>query len=195
MIRTGRRTRTILLLGILIIVLWFVGTIGSIVIVGLNDHTEVVDVAVVLGTKVESDGTPSIILKSRLDKAVELYQQGYFPYIIVSGGIGKEGFDEAAVMKQYLVTAGISQEKIIIDNVGNNTRLTAENVKQIMDEHQFESVTVISQYFHIKRVRMAFHKEGIKEVASSHADIEVIRDIYFNALVREFFAYYKYVVM
>lgn len=79
--------------------LWLV--IHTIIIVtdGLNDELEVVDVAVVLGNKVELNGQPSDRLQARLDKAVKLYEEDFFKYIIVSGGKGKEGLDEAEVMR------------------------------------------------------------------------------------------------
>ena len=47
-----------------------------------------VDAIVVLGASVNPDGTPSDILKSRLDDAVELYQEGAARKIIASGDNG-----------------------------------------------------------------------------------------------------------
>jgi vancomycin permeability regulator SanA len=90
-----------------VLFLWFIIHTILIVTDGLNDELADVDIAVVLGNKVELDGQPSNRLKARLDKSVELYGTGYFKNIIVSGGIGKEGFDEAKVMKEYLVNKGI----------------------------------------------------------------------------------------
>jgi len=46
-------------------------------------------------------GEPSPRLQSRLDKAFDLYSKNYFQQIIVSGGLGKEGFEEALVMTEY----------------------------------------------------------------------------------------------
>src|SRR5580704_13458675 len=83
--------------------------IGTVVLVvsGLCDDLGKADVGLVLGSKVESDGTPSARLRARLDRTLELYRAGYFPAVIVSGGIGKEGYDEAAVMRDYLVARGV----------------------------------------------------------------------------------------
>lgn len=182
-----RRFSKILLLSIII---WF--CIHSIVIVidGLNDEIGCCDVAIVLGNKVELDGRPSERLQSRLDRAVELYNQKYFEKIIVSGGVGKEGFNEAEVMKDYLVMVGIPSDSIIVDSRGTNTLMTAEITKYIMDEFNLHSAMVITQYYHITRSKLALHEAGIKEVYSAHARIFEIRDIY--SITREFFAYYQY---
>lgn len=159
---------------------------------GLKDELEYSDAAVVLGNKVELDGKPSKRLIGRLNKAVELYNKNYFKYIIVSGGIGKEGYDEAEVMKNYLVEQGVYEDKIFVDNEGYNSFMTAQNTKVIMNEMNFEKVTIITQFYHISRTKLAFKKVGIKDVYSAHADYFELRDVY--SLTREFFAFYKYLL-
>ncbi len=172
--------------------LWLV--IHTIIIItdGLNDELEVVDAAVVLGNRVELDGQPSDRLQARLDKAVQLYEADFFKYIIVSGGTGKEGLDEAEVMKNYLVDQGIPEDRIIEDPDGYNSYMTAENSKTIMEDLNLQSVMVISQYFHITRTKLAFEKVGIENVASAHAEIFDERDLY--STLREFPAYYSYLI-
>ena len=170
--------------------IWFIIHTAFIVIDGLNDELKPVEIAVVLGNKVEDNGQPSERLKARLDKSVELYDGGYYTFIIVSGGIGKEGFDEAKVMRSYLIDKGIPENKIIEDNNGYNSYMTAQNTSKIMDELKFDSVMIITQYFHISRTKLAFRKMDIEEVYSAHAEIFEFRDIY--SIIREFPAYYKY---
>ena len=173
-----------------ILFIWFIIHTAFVVIDGLNDELKPVDVAVVLGNKVDANGQPSERLKARLDKSVELYEGGYFTFIIVSGGIGKEGFDEAKVMKSYLIDKGITEDKIIEDSNGYNSFMTAQNTSKIMDELELDSVMIITQYFHITRTKLVFRKMGIEEVYSAHAKIFEFRDIY--SIMREFPAYYKY---
>ncbi len=170
--------------------IWFIIHTTFVIIDGLNDELKPVDAAVVLGNKVEVNGQPSERLKARLDKSVELYEGGYFSYIIVSGGIGKEGFDEAKVMKSYLIDKGIPAEKIKVDNNGYNSYMTAQNTSKIMEELELDSVMVITQYFHVARTKLALRKMDIKEVYAAHAKIFEFRDIY--SILREFPAYYKY---
>ena len=173
-----------------IILIWVIAHVVIVTFDGLKDELKRVDAAVILGNKVEEDGKPSERLKCRLDRAVELYNKQYFKYVIVSGGIGKEGFDEAKVMKEYLVKQGVPEDKIFLDSEGNNTLLTAKNSKKIMDGKELRSAMVISQFYHISRTKLAFKKVGFKEVYSAHGKYFELRDIY--SLVREVPAYYKY---
>lgn len=173
--------------------LWFI--IHSLIITydGLNDSIAASDVAVVLGNKVELDGRPSKRLQARLDRGVELYKNDLFHYVIVSGGTGREGLNEAVVMKRYLEEKGIPAENIIIDQNGNNSYMTAQNTKTIMRDMGLNSVTIITQFYHITRTELAFEKVGLENVYTAHANYYEMRDIY--SLFREFFAYYKYLLM
>lgn len=177
----------------LFIVIWFSLHTTTILIDGLNDKIAKVDLGVVLGNKVEPGGEPSARLKSRLDRALSLYREGYLRYVLVSGGLGKEGFDEAEVMKQYLISNGVPKEVINVDRNGNNTFLTAKNTKGIMDEQGMSSVMVISQYYHITRSKLALSKAGIKQVYSAHAIMfPETRDLY--SVAREFVGFYAYLL-
>lgn len=157
---------------------------------GMHDRLGKADAAVVLGSKVELNGTPSPRLQARLDKAVQLYREGYFPVIIVSGGTGKEGYDEASVMRAYLLSSGIPWDRIVVDSQGVTTLATAANTARILHERQWESVLVISQYFHLPRCRMALFNNGVEQVYSAHADFFELRDAY--SLLRELPACIKY---
>ncbi len=163
---------------------------GAISIAGSIDNIHQADVAVVLGNTVEQNGKPSARLQARLDKTIALYQQGVFKNTIVSGGVGKEGFDEAVVMKQYLVANGLPTAQIYVDSQGNNTYLTAKNTARLMNEHQWQSTIAISQYFHLPRTKLALEKSGVKTVYTAHANFFELRDLY--STVREVFSYASY---
>lgn len=157
---------------------------------GMSDKIHEADAAVVLGNTVNSDGSPSRRLAARLDTAVELYHRGMFDNVIVSGGVGREGFDEAAVMKDYLTRRGIPQDRIVVDSLGITTAATARNVAAIAKEHHWSSVLVVSQYFHIPRCRLALSLAGFERVYAAHAHYFELRDVY--SIVREVMAYAAY---
>lgn len=157
---------------------------------GLRDDLRRSDVAVVLGNKVNPDGRPSPMLQARLDETLALYRRGLFPSLIVSGGFGKEGFDEAQVMKSYLVARGVPVRAIITDGRGVNTRATAVNAAALMRAHGWSSCLVITQYFHIPRSRLALRQAGVRQIASAHAPYFNIRDLY--AVPREVVGYAAY---
>ncbi|MBI2750059.1 MAG: YdcF family protein [Burkholderiales bacterium] len=157
---------------------------------GMSDEIHKADVAVVLGNTVNSDGTPSRRLAARLDTALELYHRGVFKNVIVSGGVGREGFDEAVVMKDYLLRRGVPQDNIIVDSFGLTTAATAKNVAVLAKEHRWSSVLVISQYFHIPRCQLALSQAGVDPVYTAHAHYFELRDIY--STFREVFGYAAY---
>lgn len=145
---------------------------------GLADEMEPADLAVVLGTRVLPDGRPSPMLKARLDKALELYQKGFFPQLIVSGGVGKEGFDEAEVMKEYLIKNGVPSSAVTADSKGADTYKTAETAAQIAQDQGSKRVMVVTQYFHITRSKLALRRFGLSPVYGAHAAYFGFRDLY-----------------
>jgi len=177
---------------LLVFPLWFLIHVVYIVADGLTDEIAPTDAAVVLGNTVGPDGQPSNRLRARLEKAVELYDKKLVAKIIVSGGFGAEGFEEAGVMRDYLIAKNIPAEDIILDREGYNTYKTAVSTRAIMEANNFRSVTIVSQYFHITRTRLAFQKLGIENVSAAHADYFELRDIY--SIFREFTGFYTYLL-
>ncbi|BCX48803.1 vancomycin high temperature exclusion protein [Haloferula helveola] len=157
---------------------------------GLNDKIGHADVALVLGNKVSPDGEPSPRLKARLDKAVELYREGWFPLILVSGGTGKEGYPEGTAMKRYLVASGIPEAAVVVDDDGVDIWASATHTARLIKERELESVFVISQFYHVPRSRLALSKFGIEPVYTAHASFFEPRDVY--STLRELPAYLKY---
>jgi uncharacterized SAM-binding protein YcdF (DUF218 family) len=145
-----------------------------------------------MGTTANPDGTPSRWLKTRLDKAAEVYEGGLVSHIIVSGGRETSGVLEGNVMRDYLISNGIPQNSIIVDNAGVNTFATAGMVAAIMRENNWTSVMVVSQFYHIPRVKLALKRFGIKEIYSAHA--EWITGMAVIWLAREIIAYPVYFI-
>ena len=155
---------------------------------GLTDENKTAEVAVILGNKVNEDGTLSPRLQKRLECGLSLYQKKRIKYIMVSGGLGKEGFYEGDKMKEFLIKNGVPDSLIIVDNQGNSTISTVENTIQLMESLKFKSLIVVSQYFHLTRTKMLFKNRGLTNISSVSPSYFEGRDIY--SLVREFVAYY-----
>ncbi|WP_414500055.1 YdcF family protein [Zymobacter sp. IVIA_12111.31 C1] len=152
-------------------------------VVGMRNDVQPSDVAIVLGSKVEDNGTPSVHLRIRLDRTVELYNAGMVPMIIVSGGPGVPAHPEPIVMRDYLIAHGVPASAIVLDNTGINTAATARNAVPLMAEHGFHSVIVVSEYFHVPRTRLAFAQQGIHDVHYARAGYPLPRDLL--AIARE----------
>lgn len=185
-----RKIKTIIYTFVILFIFISVLTAGIIVAQGFSDNIHPSDVAIIFGSKVNPNGVPSGRLAARLSKGIELYQQKFFKHIIVSGGTGKEGFDEATVMKLYLIAHQIPAAAIIIDSHGNNTEATAKNTHLIMQQMGFKSALIITQYFHITRARLSFKHNEISPTYNAHANYFEWRDLY--SIPREVIAFYDY---
>jgi uncharacterized SAM-binding protein YcdF (DUF218 family) len=123
------------------------------------------DVAVVLGMRVNVDGTASVTLENRTLAAVRLYHEGVVDKIIVSGtpeyfpgGIVQS---EALAMERVCLANGVKKSDIVIDPIGHNTRATIYNTRQIMRDRGWTSVVGVSNSSHLPRIRMSFRQAGM----------------------------------
>ena len=157
---------------------------------GLSDDKGKAQVAVILGSKVNKDGSLSDRLKARLDKGLALYKNNTVQELYVSGGLGIEGHYEGTVMAEYLITKGVPKHLIKIDNEGVNTRGTAVNF--VRDYSTDISAIVVTQYFHVTRCKFAFKQVGVQDVKGAHCDFFETRDPY--SILREFAGFYKYLL-
>ncbi|MBL0349008.1 MAG: YdcF family protein [Elusimicrobia bacterium] len=154
------------------------GFAAGVIAYGLNDDLFPADLIVVLGNTVQPDGTPSPRLKARLDRAAELFRTTNAPLILVSGGVGKEGFNESAVMADYLATKGIPAAALLRDPGGINTRATAQNTAIVLQNRHRDSALVVSQYFHVARSVWPLRQAGVRRVGHAHAFYYEWRDFY-----------------
>ncbi|WP_233635718.1 YdcF family protein [Hymenobacter setariae] len=111
---------------------------------GLRDDQRRADIGVVLGNKVNEDGTLSQRLTQRLACGLALYRSGRVRQLLVSGGLGKEGFYEGTKMRDYLRAHGVPDSVIIVDNAGNTTQQTVRNTARLRATQPIRSVLVVS---------------------------------------------------
>jgi len=156
-----------------------------------RDHLQNADYAIVPGNTVHRDGTPSARLKARLDAAVELYRAGTVGKVIASGGVGKEGYDEAVVMAEYLKSKQVPDSVIVIDSKGTTTHATAVNAAKIIGCSH--TVIAVTQRYHVSRSKLALRKAGFSKVGGYYPDFFELRDIY--GAFREVPAWIKYFMM
>lgn len=187
------KAKILLKLITLTLLIWFILHVSILLYVGVFSEVKRADAILILGNTVEASGLPSERLRGRLDKGLSLYMSNISKTIIVSGGDGLEGYNEAEVMSSYLINKGVPANDIIIDKSGNTTYQTAQNLKQIIRERDIKSIVIVSQYFHLLRAKMAVDKIGINEVyLSAGTSPFELRDFY--SIPREVIAYYYYLI-
>lgn len=124
------------------------------------------DVAIVLGAAT-SGSEVSEVYKQRLNHGIELYQNGYVKYIIVTGGKGKGNrISDAAIARKYLVSMGIPDEVILEEDTSTITQENLENAKIIMEENGYETAAIVSDPLHMKRAMLLAKDSGIVAISS-----------------------------
>lgn len=109
------------------------------------------DCAIVCGFPANNDGTPSQIMKSRVEKAVELYKKGKIDYIIFSGAKVHNKYEEASVMANYAMMLGAGKQIIIKENKAVSTYHNLLYCTKIMGENNFNSCLVITNGWHLRK--------------------------------------------
>lgn len=116
-----------------------IGTIISMLIVISWKPAYDQDFIIILGCSLMPDGTPTPLLKGRIDRALQFYREqlaetGKAPVFIPSGGQGSdEANSESQAMKTYLLAQGISEEHIIMEDRSSDTHENMLYSKQIID--------------------------------------------------------------
>ncbi|WP_312117921.1 YdcF family protein [Brevibacillus reuszeri] len=127
------------------------------------------DVGIVLGAAVWGE-KPSPSLQERLNEALSLYQDGYVPYLLVSGGLGEgKKVTEAAAMRNYLIEHGVPAEKILLESQSTSTYENLLYSQQVMEAHNMRDALIISHDYHLARavvmadsLRMSVSPVGIE---------------------------------
>jgi vancomycin permeability regulator SanA len=129
---------------VLVLITWFMIHVIYISLDGFVDLGKNADAAVILGSKVNINGTLSQRLTKRMEYGLEMYKKGRVKKLIVSGGLGVEGHYEGNKMKEYLIQKGVPDNIIFVDNYGNNTEATVINTLKMRDSIKYNSLIVVS---------------------------------------------------
>ena len=90
------------------------------------------DFIIILGCGIRKDGTPTPLLRGRIDRALtfaekQKAQTGKEPIFITSGGQGPdEVISESACMKRYMMERGVPEDRIVEEDRSTDT---AENMR------------------------------------------------------------------
>jgi uncharacterized SAM-binding protein YcdF (DUF218 family) len=131
-----------------------------------RDEARPADVILVLGAA-EYRGRPSPVLRARLDHALALYQQHIAPRIMTTGGAGGDPvFTEGTVGRAYLISHGVPSEAIIVEAEGDTTVHTVTLAGEILRRMGLSSVVVVSDGYHIYRVKEMLRANGLAAYGS-----------------------------
>lgn len=154
----SRRERQAALLSLAFCVLVF--PISQILSFGRTDYRRPAQAIVVFGARTYSDGSMSQALFDRTRTAIDLYQKGFAPQMIFSGGPGDGEIHETEAMRRFAVESGVPARHIRKDLKGLNTRRTVANTVAYFQRRKVRRVLAVSHYFHLPRIKMAYQRAG-----------------------------------
>lgn len=126
------------------------------------------DFILILGCGLNRDGTPSPLLKGRIDRALEFYNQqkktAKAPMLVASGGQGSnEAVPESRAIRNYLVEHGVPEYHIIEEDDSTSTRENMNFSWLLIDDPEVdEKVAFSTTNYHVFRSGMMARQAGVK---------------------------------
>jgi uncharacterized SAM-binding protein YcdF (DUF218 family) len=139
---------------------------ASVVVVGAREAAAPANAIVVLGAA-QYEGRPSPVLRARLDHAFALWEQGFAPVVIVTGGTGVgDTTSEAMVSRKYLLRRGVPDSVIIMETRGLTTSQSLHAVAALVRTLPGRRVILVSDPFHMLRLSILTRRLGMTPLTS-----------------------------
>ena len=114
--------------------------------------------AIVFGAGLRRDGTPTAILRDRVETAADLYFRGKVEKILMSGDNRFEYYNEPEAMRQYALSLGVPDTAIAMDFAGRRTYDTCYRAKAIFGANE---ALLVTQKFHLPRALFLCNALGL----------------------------------
>ena len=142
----------------------------------VNDEARAADAIVIFGAA-EYNGTPSPVLRARLDHAQDLDDRDLAPVLITTGGSGGDPrFTEGGVARDYLIQQGVAEAKILSETRSETTYESVKAVADILRQRHARTCIAVSDGFHLYRIKLMFRALGITAYASPAPDSPIEDD-------------------
>lgn len=121
------------------------------------------DAIVVLGGGVLEDGTLPPVARARVERAVELFESGVAPRLILSGRCGlsapEPAVTEAAAMAAYAAGFGVPRAALLEEDDAKDTLGNAYFTRlRFLEPNDWTSIRVVTSDFHLSRAAWVFRK-------------------------------------
>lgn len=126
-------------------------------------------VAIVFGAGLHRDGTPTAVLRDRIQVAAELYFSGRVQVLLMSGDNRFVDYNEPGAMRAYAISLGVPEDAIVLDYAGRRTYDTCYRASQIFGVTQ---AILVTQDYHLPRALFTCNLLGLQAVGVP-ADLRV----------------------
>lgn len=127
-------------------------------------------VVVVLGNRLNDDGTITDLQKDRLEMAIELEELIKPEYFILSGGVAnpKALKSEAQAMYDYLVEKGINKDKLLLEDKSHSTVENALYSVPMVVKLDADVLIVCSSPYHFENPAYKLMESFVKETVNTN---------------------------
>lgn len=150
------------------------------------------DSIIVLGAQVKPDGEPSVQLRWRLDKALEMYQAVPCVMVVCGAQGGNEPRPEADVMRELLLADGVPEAMIYADNTSVDTRQNMQNAKAVLDGQGLNKPLIVTSDYHLPRALEIAADAGFVNPQGAGSLCRPELEFWFQNHSREALAWVKY---
>jgi SanA protein len=120
--------------------------------------------AIVFGAGLYRDGSPSPVLRDRVQTAVELYEAGKVEKLLMSGDNSTPSYNEPGAMQKYAIQLGVPEDAIVLDYAGRRTYDTCYRAKSIFG---ITEAFLVTQDYHLPRALYICDVLGLKTIGIS----------------------------
>ena len=165
----SQRTRLVIgAVGVVAVVLvgYYVITVYQVWRAARHDGARPSQAIIVLGAA-QYNGKPSPVFRARLDHAVDLYERGIAPMIVVTGGkIPGDQFTEAGAGADYLHARGIPDDAILRETTSRNSWESLRASARFLKARGVTRVVLVSDPFHSLRIQLIAEEIGFDATTS-----------------------------
>ncbi|TYR80720.1 YdcF family protein [Priestia megaterium] len=111
---------------------------------------------VILGYALAEDGSMRQPLIERLKTGLDIAKKYPDSKIIVTGGVPKQGITEADAMSDWLISQGIEEDRIILENKATDTVENALFSTAMLEKEGLQDVTLVTSASHMRRALTVF---------------------------------------
>lgn len=119
--------------------------------------------AIVVFGAAQYNGTPSPVLRARLDHAANLFRRGVARRVVVTGGRRSEDrFTEATVSAAYLGRKGVPESSILREVSGRTSWESLASAAGFLKRRGVNDVVLVSDGFHAARIAAMADELGLE---------------------------------
>jgi vancomycin permeability regulator SanA len=163
----------------LLLFLYWLATFVDVWVASNSDDDVSAPAAIVLGAA-QYNGEPSPVLKSRLDRALELYESGAVKLVVVTGGNQAGDITtEAKTGYDYLRSAGIPDDDLLLEVQGISTYESVGASARILRDRDITSAVLVTNAYHSRRTQLVAEEFGMEP------QVSLVGDASFGRLFKE----------